>query len=805
MGDSETVAARTATYTAYSAVTYSSASYGDGNPIPTHEAGVAGEPVLDVEFSSSGKASFVSGAREGNLGSDATHASQGVLGKDGSFAVSSSGAAQSLFPDGNTGDQSMLNDNGDASQDSGIASTEQIHEDASVPALSAEEERLWSIVRANSLDFDAWVALIDETEKGAEGNILKIRRAYDAFLAEFPLCYGYWKKYAEHEASGSTEKAIEVYERAVLSVTYSVDIWLYYCRFVITKYEDPEVIRRLFERGLAYVGTDYLSYSLWDEYIEYEYKQQQWCRLAVIYTRIFETPILYLDKYWNSFKELAANRPLSELRTIEEAANAENYVQKDGDHGDTGRGSVEDTEQTLKPSSEGLTEAQQLEKFIALREETYKKAKEFDSKILGFETAIGRPYFHVKPLNVAELENWHNYLNFIESEGDFTKIFKLYERCLIACASYPEYWIRYIKCMEGHGSMDLAENALLRATQVFVKRQPEIHLFSAWFKEHRHDVDGARAAYQLVHTEISPGLLEAIIKHSNMERRLGNIDNALAIYEQAIAVEKGKEHSQALPVLFAHYARFLYLVPGKLEKAREILVQASEPVQLSKPFLETMICLETMLPFPKRIEFLDTLIEKFLTSNMDGFNSVSFAEREELSNIFLEFLDLVGEANNIRKAHERHIKLFLHGRANSQGKKRNADDFLQSDRAKLMKSDALVSSTTPPMGTYPNIQGQWAAGYGLQQTWPQVAQTPVQQWNPGYAQQPAAYSGYSTSYATPQVPASVPQPAAYGAYTPTYPVQAAPQHSYVQPAVAAAAAPPQQAASAPQAYYGTYY
>lgn len=35
-------------------------------------------------------------------------------------------------------------------------------------ALSAEEERLWSIVTTNSLDFDAWTALIDETERMSE-------------------------------------------------------------------------------------------------------------------------------------------------------------------------------------------------------------------------------------------------------------------------------------------------------------------------------------------------------------------------------------------------------------------------------------------------------------------------------------------------------------------------------------------------------------------------------------------------------------------------------------------------------------
>ena len=46
-----------------------------------------------------------------------------------------------------------------------------------------------------------------------QGHISKIRKVYDAFLAEFPLCYGYWKKYADHEERvGSTDKVIEVYE-----------------------------------------------------------------------------------------------------------------------------------------------------------------------------------------------------------------------------------------------------------------------------------------------------------------------------------------------------------------------------------------------------------------------------------------------------------------------------------------------------------------------------------------------------------------------------------------------------------------
>lgn len=110
------------------------------------------------------------------------------------------------------------------------------------------------------------------------------------------------------------------------------------------------------------------------------------------------------------------------MRTPEEvsaAANAKGEVNNEETEGEVNPNAVE---QSYKPVTAGLTEAEELESYIAVREELYKKAKEFDSKIIDFETAIRRPYFHVRPLNVAELENWHNYLDFIEGVGDFNKV-----------------------------------------------------------------------------------------------------------------------------------------------------------------------------------------------------------------------------------------------------------------------------------------------------------------------------------------------------------------------------------------------
>lgn len=82
----------------------------------------------------------------------------------------------------------------------------------------------------------------------------------------------------------------------------------------------------------------------------------------------------------------------------------------------------------------------------------YKKAKEFDSKIIGFETAIRRPYFHVRPLNVAELENWHNYLDFIEGGDDFNKVlgfgyfvdFQFFLICSFSCLAIRLFTVKVI-------------------------------------------------------------------------------------------------------------------------------------------------------------------------------------------------------------------------------------------------------------------------------------------------------------------------------------------------------------------------
>ena len=185
---------------------------------------------------------------------------------------------------------------------------------------------LWDKVRADPADFNCWTALIGAAERTED--VLKIRAVYDAFLAEFPLCYGYWKKYADAEARLAGIDGVEhVYERATHAFPYSIDLWTQRASHAIAMRRDAEKVRELFESGLAYAGTDWLAHPLWDKYIHFE--QHSGCGSPVhvsrLYGRVLRVPLKELDKYWAGFDAFVTNRspsaviPPEELRAIDAA------------------------------------------------------------------------------------------------------------------------------------------------------------------------------------------------------------------------------------------------------------------------------------------------------------------------------------------------------------------------------------------------------------------------------------------------------------------------------------------------------
>jgi len=77
----------------------------------------------------------------------------------------------------------------------------------------------------------------------------------------------------------------------------------------------------------------------------------------------------------------------------------------------------------------------------------------------------------VKALDDSQLKNWKNYLDFEEKESGAEKCIDLYERCLIPCALYEEFWIRYVRYLTRKEMIEEARQVFTRAFSGFLTKK----------------------------------------------------------------------------------------------------------------------------------------------------------------------------------------------------------------------------------------------------------------------------------------------------------------------------------------------
>lgn len=89
------------------------------------------------------------------------------------------------------------------------------------------------------------------------------------------------------------------------SSIYLLHIKWYFCSwfflFYLNTNSSLNLSGRLFKRAMSFVGKDYLCHSLWDKYIEFEFSQQQWSLLALIYVQTLKFPTKKLHRYYDEY------------------------------------------------------------------------------------------------------------------------------------------------------------------------------------------------------------------------------------------------------------------------------------------------------------------------------------------------------------------------------------------------------------------------------------------------------------------------------------------------------------------------
>lgn len=116
-----------------------------------------------------------------------------------------------------------------------------------------------------------------------QNDLSSIRAALSGLVNEFPLCFGYWQRWANHEKTlgNSTEQALQqskqVIEKALNATPHSHEIWT----FAATEYlnspdfqQNIENVRSFFVRGSEVLCQDGTSSSFFDKYLEFEYTQE---------------------------------------------------------------------------------------------------------------------------------------------------------------------------------------------------------------------------------------------------------------------------------------------------------------------------------------------------------------------------------------------------------------------------------------------------------------------------------------------------------------------------------------------------
>ncbi|ORX60069.1 TPR-like protein [Piromyces finnis] len=562
----------------------------------------------------------------------------------------------------------------------------------------SEWDRLWEAVSKDPNDFKSWeelIAVAENVEGGITANIKpedvdKIHRVYENFLFKFPLCFGYWKKYSDIEMIiNGVEKAEEVFEKGVMAIHNSIDLWIQYCDFKIQHCKDNEKIRDLFERGAYNVGLDFQSQPFWEKYVEWEESIHEDAKAFAILERVIKIPLHAYTVLFEKYSNLSVTRPISELVQPDKLKEVEDIVDK----------SLEGTED--KSSREQLIR-QEIHK---IKSEQYMKVQSEVQKRWEFEMEIKRPYFHVKPLDQYQLNNWRKYLDFEESQGDFNRIYTLYERCLVSCALYEEFWERYAKYLASQGHIQDATNIFIKAINIFIPPQyPSIRIAFAVFQEEQGNIKEARELYQQTMATVT-GHLETIECFANFERRQNNLQETENIFSSSLNSATDDNTKSYLAVKLAQLYENHH---HDIERARKLYKDSVEKYLSSKIFLYNYLLFELR---QEDINKAQENCRNIFTIIKSEQCTLLMNEKIALGKLFYQFLmdkgtsvSLFSEVGDDIKRMEKSDKNTLATQTNERKRQLTESSSYDQQQKRVATSQMVTptSTMTPQAQTYPS-------------------------------------------------------------------------------------------------------
>lgn len=516
-----------------------------------------------------------------------------------------------------------------------------------------ELQKYWQAVIVDPSDFAGWTYLLQYVDQ--ENNIENAREAYNKFLELYPYCYGYWRKFADFEKRNSNKEECEfVFHRGLKAIPLSVDLWIHYMTYLKTYYTDNvDFIRSKFEEGLKTCGLEYRSDRLWDHYIKWEIDQNKLANAFDIYNRLLATQTLGYLTHFENFKEFVNKNELDKFLNATEYLELRQRIAEGLRISGSGELLTDDTAPPGEEENTFLSEISEKELSLmreAIIESKYKIHKETGKEIekrQAFEEGIKRPYFHVKPLEKCQIDNWKNYITFEKEARNHQRIIIVYERCLIACALYEEFWLSYVEYLESltFDVSDLLNDLFTRACIVHHRKSTELHLKWSVFEEIKGNVDKAAEILKNL-DEAVPHMLQIIYRRINLEKRRNHYDRVCELYEHYMNTSHTKFLTSNIAI---KYARFLWKCANKIDKAIQIITEIinkdKDNMQENARLLLQLVELKISVKPINENSVIQTFDEILSMSSVNLEQKILFSQRK------LEFIeDYTNDYKSLRKA-----------------------------------------------------------------------------------------------------------------------------------------------------------
>ena len=381
----------------------------------------------------------------------------------------------------------------------------------------------------------------------------------------------------------------------------------------------------LFERGAQSVGLDFLSHPFWDKYIEFEERVEAQDKIFAILARIIHIPVHQYARYFERYRQLAQTRPLAELAPAETISQFRTELEAASSQVPPGAKAEAEIERDLRLRIDNY----HLEVFTNTQTETTKRWT--------FESEIKRPYFHVTELDEGQLANWNKYLDFEESEGAYSRIQFLYERCLVTCAHYDEFWLRYARWMAAQPEKDEETRIIYqRASYLYVPiANPTVRLHYAYFEEMCGRTDVAKDIHGAILLGL-PSHVETIISLANLSRRHGGLDAAIEVYKTQLDSPECEMATKA--ALVAEWARLLWKIKGAADEARKVFQENQQYYLDSQAFWTSYLMFEVEQPTSAQTESVQYDRIKQVISDVRSKSVLFPSVVKELVQIYMAYL-----------------------------------------------------------------------------------------------------------------------------------------------------------------------